>query len=219
MPDLRGPDPEVLSRLEERIAADVRPVRPRPILTTALGLTAVAAGIAAASLVAVLVTKGASPALGEIALYLPAGLLALAGYYAAVRLATPGAAPPAVVLWAVALGPFALLLGLGAAQGPLHLDLSQCLAGGGMCLGGSLLMALAPAALSLYLLRHSLAASPAITGAAVGAASAMAAALATHLVCRSSECAHLLLLHGGAIALMAAAVGFAWGALARRRGP
>jgi hypothetical protein len=72
-----------------------------------------------------------------------------------------------------------------------------------------------PAAVALYWLRDSFRISSAVAGASAGAASGILGAVATHIICQATECTHVLLFHGGAVAVSAIAGGALWALFGR----
>lgn len=147
---------------------------------------------------------------------LAASVLAFAAYYVSVRLSIPAAAPGRWAIALLAIAPIGVLLLSAGVRGSLHFDLRETLAHGPDCLMITLLLALPPGLLMLIRLRRSANLSPWTAGALLGAASGILAALCSHVLCQNSECGHVLLVHGGAILLMAMAGSLLWSLLAAR---
>ena len=203
-------NPELLARIEGKLQADLRPVRPRP-----------AAGVLAAALVAIVAAvalwgartlgfygwrkmdAGAAAAIFA-ALFATVAVLSIACVSAKI----PGArrtAHPAVLLGAACV----LMAAIFAATFPDHRT-DGFVRQGWPCLRAGLMWA-APAALAAWLaLRRGFAVDGRAAGVAIGGLAGLAGLVMLELHCPNFRLAHIAVWHTAA-APIAAAVGFGLG--------
>lgn len=207
---MTGPEvPPPSAALLARVAA-MRPVRTRrPRLE--LGLVALASLALVAALVAArfvprpdLDSAATLAAVGATALAFAAELWwALVPPAGQVLPARPGAGRRVLGLWVLAVAAM-LVAGHQGGTGPTPLFMKYART----CFTLGCLVAVVPAALCLILLRRGLGAGGWALGLVVGAAGGALGGLLLELHCPSRQALHLVVAHGGAMALPALVVGW-----------
>jgi hypothetical protein len=199
---------EPLTRLKHEFSLAPGPVKPlRPPATRALVLAA--AFLALMAGVPAVLGPRADVAPPDFRAYVAYSLLEVAGAYllvvAGLRLSIPARAPaPSMVLAAIGLAWCAhLAAGWAAlAHGVTAPAPAHAWQAGLVCLGAIVLLAAAPVAVGVVLLRRGLPTRRRLAFALIGLAGALAAEAAWRLHCDYSAWQHVLPAHSGAVLLV-----------------
>jgi hypothetical protein len=205
------------SGLRERIARDLKPVRPlRPPLVRALVLAPLAAAIVIAvpalhffrsDMAAIGLLRAWGFSIGQAV----AGIVIVA---AALRESIPGRSLSGVLVAAIVVCGVvvpAALLALTSATFTIGPAPGQALTDGIACFRTSAAAAVPALMLAAFLAARALPARPSVAGALYGLGAGLIADAGLRLYCEYSQPEHVLLAHGGAIgASIAAGVALAW---------